>query len=158
MLKFSSLFQKQLPPEQILESNKQNSPSLEENKHDLWTSLADGELLIDMYEQPDSLVIRSLVAGARPEDIEISVHNDMLTIQGRREEVEELYDNQFIHRECYWGGFSRTIILPAHVDSNGIKAYFKNGVMTIILPKLDKHAAINPEEDVEDEALLEDEE
>lgn len=159
MLKFSTLFQKQSPQEKNSDIGQQNTSSVQENnKHELWTSLADGELLIDMYEQPDSLVIRSLVAGARPEDIEISVHGDMLTIQGKREEVEELYDNQFIYRECYWGGFSRTIILPAHVDSNGIKAYFKNGVMTILLPKLEKNSAINPKEETEDETVFEEEE
>ena len=109
MLKLSSLFQKP----QSAPQEEQTPPTSQES---LWSTLAEGELLIDMYERPDAIVIRSLVAGARPEDIEISLHNDMLTIRGKREEIEEIYENQFLYRECYWGGFSRTIILPAHVD------------------------------------------
>lgn len=136
MLKFSTLFQKSQPPAQ-----DEQTPSTAQES--LWSTLAEGELLIDMYERPDAIVIRSLVAGARPEDIEISLHNDMLTIRGKREEIEEIYENQFLYRECYWGGFSRTIILPSHVDANRIEAFFKNGIMMIILPKIQEDSAIN---------------
>jgi HSP20 family protein len=114
-----------------------------------------------MYEKPDSIVIRSLVAGARPEDIEISLHNDMLTIRGKREETEEIYENQFLYRECYWGEFSRTIILPSHVDANHIEAFFKNGIMMIVLPKISQENTIplqNQEENKGTEESDEDEE
>ncbi|MBI4272408.1 Hsp20/alpha crystallin family protein [Candidatus Uhrbacteria bacterium] len=136
MLKLSSLFQKP-------QSAPQEKPTTPAPQESLWSTLAEGELLIDMYERPDAIVIRSLVAGARPEDIEISLHNDMLTIRGKREEIEEIYENQFLYRECYWGGFSRTIILPAHVDANRIEAFFKNGIMMVILPKMQEDNAIN---------------
>lgn len=136
MLKLSSLFQK-------AQGVTQKEPDFPAPQESLWSSLAEGELLIDMYEKPDAIVIRSLVAGARPEDIEISLHNDMLTIRGKREEIEEIFENQFLYRECYWGGFSRSIILPSHIDANRIEAFFKNGIMVIMLPKIQEDNAIN---------------
>jgi len=154
MLKFPSLFQKtatDLPDETANEASMAPA-STEEDTHSIWSSLADGELLVDMYERPDAIVIRSLVAGARPEDIEISLHNDMLTIKGKREEVEEIFENQFLYRECYWGGFSRTIVLPCHVQADGVQAYFKNGVMMIVLPKGDVQQPIALQDSSEDGA------
>ncbi len=148
MLKFSSLFQKSqgVPQEEQTPLTTQES---------LWSTLTEGELLIDMYERPDAIVVRSLVAGARPEDIEISLHNDMLTIRGKREEIEEIFENQFLYRECYWGGFSRTIILPSHVDANRIEAFFNNGIMMIVLPKMQEDNEINLQDRAEKEDGLE---
>lgn len=88
-----------------------------------------------MYENPDAIVVRSFVAGVEPENLEISMHNDMLTIRGRRHDVEEIHDDRFFHRECYWGTFSRSVIIPKPVDVDAIQALFKNGVVTIVLPK-----------------------
>ncbi|MBI4599480.1 Hsp20/alpha crystallin family protein [Candidatus Uhrbacteria bacterium] len=102
-----------------------------------WSLFEEGQLLVDMYENPDAIVVRSFVAGVEPEDIEISMHNDMLTIRGRRHDVEEIHDDRFFHRECYWGIFSRSVIVPRPIDIEGIQALFKNGVVTIILPKND---------------------
>lgn len=154
MLKFSSLFQKNSAglPSEVEHNTSDNPINQSEAEQSLWSSLADGELMIDMYERPDAVVIRSLVAGARPEDIEISIHNDLLTIKGRREEVEEIFENQFLYRECYWGGFSRTIVLPCHVEANGVQAYFKNGVMMVILPKGETQQPISPQNSSEDDA------
>ena len=88
-----------------------------------------------MYENPDSIVVLSIVAGVEPDDLEISMHNDMLTIRGRRHDVEEIHDDRFFHRECYWGTFSRSVIIPKPIDIEAIQALFKNGVVTILLPK-----------------------
>ncbi len=150
MLKLSNLFQK-------IQSGGTEKQFIPASQESLWSDLAEGELLIDMYERSDALVIRSLVAGARPEDIEISLHNDMLTIRGKREEIEEIYENQFLYRECYWGKFSRTIILPVHVDQNRIEAFFKNGIMMIILPKLQGQESIQLERTEEDGLEISDE-
>src|ERR1044072_1270007 len=88
-----------------------------------WGLLQEGQLLVDVYERPDALIVRSLAAGVRPEDVEISIQDDMLTIRGKREESELIRDNQFFYKECYWGSFSRTIILPVHVAPDKIKAF-----------------------------------
>ena len=89
-----------------------------------------------MYERPDAVVVRSFVAGVNPDDLEISMYNDLLTIRGLRNEHEEIHDDRYYHRECYWGTFSRSIVIPVPIDPELIRAYFKNGVVTIELPRI----------------------
>lgn len=100
-----------------------------------WSLFEEGQLLIDMYETDGAIIVRSFVAGVDPDTIEVSVHNDMLTIRGTRTDVEEIQDDRFFHRECHWGTFSRSVIIPKTIDPAGIRALSKHGVITIILPK-----------------------
>ena len=100
-----------------------------------WEALSEGELLVDVYDRPEAIVVRSLIAGVNAEDLEITLNGDMLTIRGIREETEEITDDQFFARECYWGSFSRSIIIPVPIQADKIKAFSKNGVVVIILPK-----------------------
>ncbi len=101
-----------------------------------WEALAEGQLMVDVYDRPDAVVVRSLIAGVNAEDLEISLNGDMLTLRGTREETEEIADDQFFARECYWGSFSRSIIIPSQIQPDKIKAFSKNGVVVIILPKI----------------------
>ena len=75
----------------------------------------DGELPVDMYQTQDAIVIRALVAGVSPEDLNISITRDMVTLQGQREEVQEAPDEDYFHRELFWGSFSRSIVLPEEI-------------------------------------------
>jgi HSP20 family protein len=110
-----------------------------------WSILEEGQLLIDMYERADAIVVRSLVAGVDPKDLEISLHNDLLTIRGRREKFEEeVHDDRYYARECYWGPFSRTIVVPTAVDGAHINATLKNGILVVELKKLQGDATIHP--------------
>lgn len=102
-----------------------------------WSLFEEGQLLIDMYETADAIVVRSFVAGVEPDAIEISLHNDMLTIRGSRSDREEIHDDRFFHRECHWGIFSRSVIIPRTIDPDRIRALFKHGVVTIIVPKIE---------------------
>jgi len=95
----------------------------------------EGQLSIDVYQTPKTIVVKSTIAGVKPEDIDISINNDMLTIRGKREEEEKIKDDDYLYRECYWGSFSRSIILPVEVKAEEIEAILENGVLTIILPK-----------------------
>lgn len=95
----------------------------------------EGQLALDVYETKDSIIVKSTIAGAKPEDIEISVNNDMLTIRGSRKEEEEIDEENYFYRECYWGNFSRSIILPKPIEADKINAKLKNGILTITLPK-----------------------
>ena len=97
-----------------------------------------GQLAVDVYQTPDDIVIKSTIAGVRPEDIDVTVNNDMVTIRGKREKDHQVVDEDYFYRECYWGGFSRSIILPCDVRSDRIKASMKNGVLTVVLPKATK--------------------
>lgn len=98
----------------------------------------EGELPIDMYQTRDSIVIRALVAGVSPEDLNISITRDMVTLRGQREEVQEAPDEDYYHRELFWGSFSRSIVLPEEIVIDEAEAKEKHGLLEITLPKLDK--------------------
>lgn len=98
----------------------------------------DGELPIDMYQTRDAVVIRALVAGVSPEDLNISITRDMVTLKGQREEMQEAPDEDYYHRELFWGTFSRSIVLPEEIVIDEAEARERHGLLEIILPKLDK--------------------
>ncbi|MCH7492094.1 Hsp20/alpha crystallin family protein [Patescibacteria group bacterium] len=97
-----------------------------------------GQLAVDVYQSKDDIIIKSTIAGVKPEEIDISINNDMITIRGKREKEHEVEEGDYFYRECYWGGFSRSIILPCEVKIDKINATIKNGVLTITLPKATK--------------------
>lgn len=99
----------------------------------------DGELPVDMYQTDDHIIIRALVAGVSPTELEISITRDMVTIRGVREEYQEAHDDSYFHRELFWGSFSRTLLLPEEVAIDEAEAQEKHGLLEIKLPKLDKH-------------------
>lgn len=109
----------------------------DETNFDDWLSDGqdEGQLSIDIYQTPTKLIIKSTIAGVKPDDIDIAINNDMLTIRGKREMSEEINEDDYLYRECYWGAFSRSIILPVEVKADKIDAYLEDGVLTIILPK-----------------------
>ena len=113
-------------------------------------SQAEGELAIDVYETENDIVVQSTIGGIKPEDLDISIENDMVTIRGNREHLVEEEGKNYIYQECYWGSFARKIILPEEVDETRAKAAMKNGVLTLIMPKLHrkkkKKVAVKPEE------------
>jgi len=100
--------------------------------------VAEGQLTVDVYQTPDEIVIRSIVAGVRPDDLDISISRDMVTVRGSREEHKEVTEDNYFHKELYWGSFSRTVLLPAEVEVEGASAQEKHGLLTIRLPKIDK--------------------
>jgi HSP20 family protein len=98
----------------------------------------DGQLAVDVYQTDKDIIIKSTIAGVRVEDIDISLHNDMLTVKGMRQKDDEAAPEDYFYQECYWGGFSRSIILPVEVKEEEITATLKNGILTIALPKSEK--------------------
>lgn len=95
----------------------------------------EGQLSVDVGEKDGRLVIVATIAGARPEDISVNIHNDLLTIRGQRHREVDIDDKNYFYRECYWGNFSRTIVLPVDVLTDEAIGTFKNGVLTIVIPK-----------------------
>ncbi len=98
----------------------------------------DAELAVDVYQTPDEIVIKTMVAGVRPEDLDINITRDMVSVRGRREEVAEEDGKDFFHKELYWGSFARTIMLPEEIEVEEAEAVEKHGLLTIRLPKVDK--------------------
>lgn len=98
----------------------------------------EGQLPVDVYQTATEIVIRTFVAGVRPDDLNVSISRDMVVIDGSRDEREQLADSDYFTRELFWGTFSRTILLPQEIDVDLATAGAKDGLLSIVLPKLDK--------------------
>lgn len=98
----------------------------------------DGQLTIDVYQTPEEMVIKSTIAGVRSEDLDITIATDMVTIQGNRKKDDSISPEDYYYQELYWGPFSRSVILPQEVDTEGARAALKDGILTIRLPKFER--------------------
>jgi len=99
---------------------------------------SDGQLTVDVYQTDEEIIIKAIVAGVRPDKLDVSITRDMVTIHGRREEEREVNEEDYFFKELSWGGFSRTLLLPQEVEVEGAIANEKHGVLIIRLPKIDK--------------------
>lgn len=109
-----------------------------EINNDFLQEESEGQLTIDVYQTEDDIVIESTVAGVDPGDIDIDISSEAVTIRGERQKSEEISEENYLYQECYWGKFSRSIILPQEIDPDKAKADFKNGILRIRLPKISK--------------------
>lgn len=98
----------------------------------------DGQLSVDVIDADNEILIVSTIAGVRLEDIDVTINHDMVTIKGMRQQHSEVEEDQYLYQECYWGGFSRSIILPEDVDADSATATLEHGILTIRLPKTHK--------------------
>ncbi len=98
----------------------------------------EGELAVDVYQTPEEIVIKTMVSGVRPEDLEVAITREMVTIKGKRELGREVVTEDYFQQELYWGSFSRTILLPVEIDVEESEAIEKHGLLTVRLPKIDK--------------------
>ena len=101
--------------------------------------LYDGQLSVDVIDNDEEIMIISAIAGVRLEDIDVTINHDMVTIKGMRRKASEIEEDRYLYQECYWGGFSRSIILPEDVDADSATATLENGILTIRLPKTHKN-------------------
>ncbi|MCD6442265.1 Hsp20/alpha crystallin family protein [bacterium] len=100
---------------------------------------SQGQLSVDIYEEGDCLIIESMIAGVQAKDIDIITEPDLIVIRGSRSRAkEEKEDLNYYYQECFWGKFSRTLILPCPIKPNEVKANFKNGILKITLPKAEE--------------------
>jgi HSP20 family molecular chaperone IbpA len=98
----------------------------------------DGELPIDVYNKATEIIVKTMVAGIRPENLEIDITRSMVSIKGTRQETAEVEEKDYYHKELYWGTFARSVTLPEEIDVEEAEATEKNGLLTIRLPKIDK--------------------
>lgn len=110
------------------------------NADEVWIDTSgegyEGQLAIDVFQDDHNVYVQAIIGGVPPEDVEVHLNNDMLTIKGKR--VQPLHSpnqDQYYIQECYWGGFSRSIILPIDIQNEKVEAATENGVLTITLPK-----------------------
>lgn len=106
--------------------------------HESFPAQSEGQLPVDLYQTPSEIVVRAFVAGVRPDELTVSIRRDMVEIEGSRMEREQISGPDYFTRELFWGSFSRSILLPEEVDVEASSATAKDGLLTIIMPKLDK--------------------
>lgn len=111
-----------------------------DNEENSWLEeeSTEGQLTVDVFQNTDEIIIKALVAGVRPDQLDVSITRDMVTIRGKREESKEVTEDNYFYKELYWGSFSRTILLPQEVDVEASEATVKHGLLSIRLPKIDK--------------------
>jgi HSP20 family protein len=96
----------------------------------------EGQLAIDVYERGAHIIVEAPVAGVNSDDIDIHITNESLTIRGKRHREHTVREKDYFFQECYWGRFSRSLMLPEEVDADRAQATIKNGVLRITMPKL----------------------
>jgi len=122
----------------ILKNNmKKTSPQvISQAQYD--SEIEEGQLALDVYQTKDHIIILAPIAGVKLDDMSVTVVDDVLTIKGKRHLEIAVQEENYFTQECFWGDFSRSIVLPASVDSNKISAQFKDGVLKIEIPKIEK--------------------
>lgn len=95
----------------------------------------EGQLALDVYQTKDNVVVKSTIAGVKPEDLDITITGDSVTIRGERRQEEEIKEEDYYAQECYWGGFYRSFRLPVEIDVDKAVADIKDGILTLTLPK-----------------------
>jgi len=112
----------------------------EEKRNNNWIEEEneEAELAVDIYQTPTHIIVETMVAGVRPEDLELSIARDIVTVRGNREEHRNIDEENYFTKELYWGKFSRTISLPLEVEPEEAEATEKYGLLTIRLQKVDK--------------------
>ncbi|MEI7742001.1 MAG: Hsp20/alpha crystallin family protein [bacterium] len=114
-----------------------------EKKEFNWEDFGEeGQLSVDVYETEDHVVVTAAVAGVKPEDLDVTVTGDMITLRGKRSDEHESSERNYYYRECYFGTFSRTVVLPVHIIGDRADATIKNGFLTVRIPKASNETRI----------------
>ncbi|MGI5826844.1 MAG: Hsp20/alpha crystallin family protein [Patescibacteria group bacterium] len=120
--------------------NRPNKATIQENSRPAisdWSADQNNyQLAIDVYQTPSQIIIRAIVPGAEPEDLKISLHNDLLTIKYQKIDELAVPEEDYFYKECFFGPCHRSLILPAEVDNREISANVENGILTIALKRL----------------------
>ncbi len=103
----------------------------------------EGQLTIDVYQDEDNIYVQSAVAGVDPDDLDINITKEAITIRGSREKSEKIRETNYFYQECFWGSFSRSVVLPEEVDPDKSTASLKNGILTVKMPKLGRKRGKN---------------
>jgi len=138
MQQLNNLYEYEEEDQEVQMSSPSPSPTNTMNEENLTTDdQNEGQLTIDVFQTETDIVIKSTIAGVKPEDLDVTINNDMVSIRGERKREEDVSEENYYYQECYWGTFSRSIILPVDVVSEKSEASMKNGILTIHLPKSD---------------------
>ncbi len=98
----------------------------------------ESELAVDVYQTPTHLILKTMIAGVRPEDIDLQISRDLVVIKGKREDEKEISHDNYYVKELYWGSFSRSIVLPVEVEPEEAEAIERHGLLMLKIPKIDR--------------------
>jgi len=99
------------------------------------TPAGEERLAMDMYTTDENVVVKAAIPGVKPEDINVSIVGDTLIIKGETRAEEKVAEEQYIHRECSYGAFNRSLTLPTQVVADEAEAEFEHGVLMLTIPK-----------------------
>ena len=105
--------------------------------------MAGGNLPLDIYQTKDDVVVKAALPGMKPEDVDVTITGDTLTIKGEHKEDKEVKEADYIRREHRYGSFNRTVAVPVSIQSDKAQAVFENGILTLMLPKAE---AVKPKQ------------
>ena len=103
-----------------------------------WLEEYEGQLAIDAYQTNEYVIVKAPIAGVKPQDLEISITDEVVTVKGQRHQEVTSTEADYFCQECYWGSFSRSYVLPIPVDADKAQANLKDGILTITIPKQEK--------------------
>ena len=102
-----------------------------------------GQVALDIFEYDNYYILKAPIAGVRLADLDIEVHDNILTIRGTRRQTDTIPEEQYYLKECFWGDFQRSVTLPGSIDPKKVKATFnKDSILKIIVPKEDEKVKI----------------
>jgi HSP20 family protein len=124
---------------------------MQENMDRLWRSFGSGggeegnvenwAIPLDVVQEGDNIIVKASVPGVKPEDIDVSIENDVLTIKGQTKEEREHQEGNYLMRERRAGSFYRALRLPDTLDSDQAQLHYENGVLSITFPRLESKRA-----------------
>lgn len=124
--------------EGIVEESNETKVNSEDSDSFFSRENYEGELQVDVYETDENIFLRSAIPGISVDDLDVAVSHDLVTIRGRRQEPPLPEGAQYLFRECFWGNFSRSIVLPVEINTKKISAKLENGILLVRLPKMKK--------------------
>jgi len=125
------------PPIDPLLENIQDLSFSQSTEVGVGDQIEEGQLSIDVAQTPEEVIVIATMAGTEPGNVSLHVHGDLLTVRGWRTPPVE-GEAKYFYQECYWGKFSRTVVLPVEVQGEMAKAEYRYGVLIIHLPKIHK--------------------
>jgi HSP20 family protein len=109
-----------------------------ENKSNIFEK--QGELVVDIFETSAEFVVMSAIAGVTIKDLDISIEKDMMIIKGDRQNPHNNNEKNYFCQECYWGPFSKKVVLPENIKVEDASAEMDKGVLTVKFPKTEKNS------------------
>lgn len=114
---------------------KFNARAHQEQKEATENAQKEGQLAVDIIQNETEMIVVCPIAGVEKSEIKVAIQDDVLTIRGERKKPEKLEDKQTLVRELFWGVFSRSIVLPDHIDRRNIEAKVHEHMLIITIPK-----------------------